>query len=211
MTPQTVNAYFSPNLNEIVFPAAILQWPFFDFAADDALNYAGIGSVIGHEITHGFDDQGAKFDGKGNMRNWWTVADKNRFEKRGKIIERQANAHEVEPGVHMSGKLTLGENIADLGGLVIAWDAYQKHLSRTGRKDIGGLSPEERFFLAFAQMERELRRPESAKLAALTDPHAEASFRINGPLSNFAPFAELYGIKKGDKLYREPKHRAEIW
>jgi predicted metalloendopeptidase len=198
-------------MNEIVFPAAILQWPFFDASADAALNYAGIGSVIGHEMTHGFDDEGSKFDHRGNLKNWWSARDRASFEERARLIERQAGAHEVEPGVRMNGKLTLGENIADLGGLVIAWDAYQKYLAKRGRRDIEGLSPEQRFFLAYAQMEREVRRPEMAKLAALTDPHAEASFRINNPLSNFAPFQEAYGLKKGDKLYREPKERAEIW
>ena len=211
MTPQTVNAYFNPPMNEIVFPAAILQWPFFDAKADAALNYAGIGSVIGHEMTHGFDDEGSKFDHKGNLKNWWSVKDRTQFEVRSKLIERQADAHEVEPGVHLNGKLTLGENIADLGGLVIAWDAYQNYLKKHGRRDIAGLSPEQRFFLAYAQMERELRRPESAKLAALTDPHAEASFRINNPLKNFAPFHDALSTRKGDKLYVDPSKRAEIW
>ncbi len=211
MTPQTVNAYFNPPMNEIVFPAAILQWPFFDAKADAALNYAGIGSVIGHEMTHGFDDEGSKFDHKGNLKNWWSDKDRAQFMTRAKLIEKQADAHEVEPGVHMSGKLTLGENIADLGGLVIAWDAYQRYLDKYGRHNIEGLSPEQRFFLAYAQMEREVRRPESAKLAALTDPHAEASFRINNPLTNFSPFHEAFSTKKGDKLYTEPNKRAEIW
>lgn len=211
MTPQTVNAYFNPPMNEIVFPAAILQWPFFDPKADAALNYAGIGSVIGHEMTHGFDDEGSKFDHKGNLKNWWGKKDRERFDARAKLIVAQANAHEVEPGVHMNGQLTLGENIADLGGLVIAWDAYQNYLKKHGRRDIAGLSPEQRFFLAFAQMEREIRRPESAKLAALTDPHAEASFRINNPLRNFSPFHDAFGTKKGDTLYTEPAKRAEIW
>lgn len=211
MTPQTVNAYFNPPMNEIVFPAAILQWPFFDPTADAAINYAGIGSVIGHEMTHGFDDEGSKFDHKGNLKNWWQKQDRERFMRKAKLVVAQASAHEVEPGVHMNGQLTLGENIADLGGLVIAWDAYQKHLAKAGRKNIQGLTPEERFFLGYAQMEREVRRPESAKLAALTDPHAEAPFRINNPVSNFAPFGEVFGLKKGDKLYREPKQRAEIW
>lgn len=211
MTPQTVNAYFNPPMNEIVFPAAILQWPFFDAQADAAINYAGIGSVIGHEMTHGFDDEGSKFDYKGNLKNWWSAKDRERFEARGKLIERQASLHEVEPGVRLNGKLTLGENIADLGGLVIAWDAYQRHLAKRGRRDIGGFSPEQRFFLGFAQVEREVRRREAAKLAALTDPHAEAPFRINNPLSNFAPFAETFGLTKGDKLYRKPSERAEIW
>ncbi len=211
MTPQTVNAYFNPVMNEIVFPAAILQWPFFDPTADAAINYAGIGSVIGHEMTHGFDDEGSKFDHKGNLKNWWGKNDRERFMARAKLVVAQASAHQVEPGVHMNGQLTLGENIADLGGLVIAWDAYQNYLKKHGRHDIQGLSPEQRFFLGYAQMERELRRPEAAKLAALTDPHAEASFRINNPLRNFAPFHEAFKTQKGDKLYVEPKKRAEIW
>lgn len=211
MYPQTVNAYFSPNLNDIVFPAAILQWPFFDVKADAAINYAGIGSVIGHEMTHGFDDQGAKFDGKGNMKKWWTAADKKRFEKKSELLVDQYNKFEAGPGVMVNGRLTLGENIADLGGLAIAWDAYQKHLKKSGSNSIEGMSPEQRFFLGFAQMERELRRGAFAKTAALTDPHSPADTRINGPLSNFEPFYKAFGVKKGDKLYREPKSRAKIW
>ncbi len=211
MYPQTVNAYFAPNLNEIVFPAAILQWPFFDPRADMAVNYAGIGSVIGHEITHGFDDKGSKFDQQGNLKNWWTPADRKRFEKKAHLLVRQANGQEVEPGVFINGLLTLGENIADLGGLVIGYEAYQKYLAKHGRKTIEGLSPEQRFFLGFAQMEREVSRPEFKKLAALTDPHAEASWRINCPLSNFEPFYKHFNLKKGDKLYRDQKARAEIW
>ncbi len=211
MTPQTVNAYFNPPMNEIVFPAAILQWPFFDPVADAAINYAGIGSVIGHEMTHGFDDEGSKYDHKGNLRNWWSKKDRAEFMARAKLVVAQANQHEVEPGVRMSGQLTLGENIADLGGLVIAWDAYQKHLAKVGRTTIDGLSPEERFFLGYAQMERELRRPESAKTAALTDPHAEAPFRINNPVSNFDPFYDTFAVGKKDKLYRSPAKRARIW
>jgi putative endopeptidase len=211
MYPQTVNAYFAPNLNEIVFPAAILQWPFFDPRADMAVNYAGIGSVIGHEITHGFDDKGSKFDQRGNLKNWWTAADRKRFEKKSQLLVRQANGQEVEPGVFINGTLTLGENIADLGGLVIGYEAYQKYLAKHGRKAIEGFSPEQRFFLGFAQMEREVSRPEFKKLAALTDPHAEASWRINCPLSNFEPFYKHFGLKKGDKLYRDSKMRAKIW
>ncbi len=211
MTPQTVNAYFNPPMNEIVFPAAILQWPFFDPKADAAINYAGIGSVIGHEMTHGFDDEGSKFDHKGNLKNWWSKKDRERFEAKSKLIVAQANAHEVEPGVHMNGQLTLGENIADLGGLVIAWDAYQSYLKKHGHQNIAGLSPEQRFFLGYAQMEREISRPEVKKLAALTDPHGEASFRVNNPLGNFAPFHEIFRTKKGDNLYRDQKQRAEIW
>ena len=211
MYPHTVNAYYHSNLNEIVFPAAILQWPFFDPRADMAVNYAGIGSVIGHEITHGFDDQGSKFDAKGNMKSWWTTADRKRFMQKSKQFVSQANEVEVEPGVHINGQLTLGENMADMGGLVIAYEAYQRYLKKAGRNMVAGLSPEERFFLGYAQMERELSRPEVKKLAALTDPHAEASWRINGPLSNFEPFHQTFNLKKGDKLYRPLTSRAQIW
>jgi putative endopeptidase len=211
MTPQTVNAYCSYNLNEIVFPAAILQWPFFAPHADAALNYAGIGTVIGHEMTHGFDDGGAKFDGKGNMRNWWTKKDLERFERKGKLLVQQYSTYKVEGGVSVNGQLTLGENIADLGGLCIGWDAYQAYLHRHGRKTIDGLSPEQRFFLAYAQMERELSRPEFSKTAALTDPHAPAFTRINGPLANFDPFYKSFSLSKKNKLYRAPKLRAAIW
>ncbi len=211
MSPQTVNAYHSSNLNDIAFPAAILQWPFFDATADSAMNYAGIGSVIGHEITHGFDDQGAKFDSKGNMKKWWTVADEKKFAAKTRPFVAQANKQEALEGIPINGKLMLGENMADTGGLVIAFEAYQNHLKKTGRKDIGGLSPEERFFFGFAQIERELSRPETEKMRALTDPHAAAHWRINGPLSNFEPFYKIFNVKKGDKLYRDPKHRAKIW
>src|SRR3989344_3548195 len=199
------------NLNDIVFPAAILQWPFFDARADAAVNYAGIGSVIGHEITHGFDDQGAKFDAKGNMKKWWTVVDEKKFTKKTKPFIAQANVEEAADGVYINGRLTLGENMADSGGLIIAYEAYQKHLKKTGRKNIGGLSPEERFFLGFAQMEREVARPETIKMRALTDPHAPAPWRIKGPLSNFEPFYQTFTLKKGDKLFRPPSSRAQIW
>jgi len=211
MTPQTVNAYCNFNLNEIVFPAAILQWPFFDAKADAAVNYAGIGSVIGHEMTHGFDDQGSKFDAKGNMKSWWTPSDRRRFMQKSKAFVAQANKIEVEQGVYINGQLTLGENMADMGGLVIAYEAYQKHLKKTGRKTIAGISPEERFFLGFAQMEQEAARPEVRKLAALTDPHADHVWRINGPLSNFEPFYKAFNLKKGNSLYRPPTSRAKIW
>jgi predicted metalloendopeptidase len=211
MYPQTVNAYFLPTLNDIAFPAAILQWPFFDAQADAAVNYAAIGSVIGHEITHGFDDQGAKFDAKGNMRMWWTKKDVQNFTAKTKPFVVQANKEIAAEGVHINGQLTLGENMADSGGLIIAYDAYQNHLKKTGRKVVGGLAPEERFFFGFAQMERELARPELVKMQALTDPHAAAPWRINGPLSNFEPFYQTFKVKKGDKLYRDPKTRAQVW
>lgn len=211
MTPQTVNAYCNFGMNEIVFPAGILQWPFFDLSADAAINYAGIGTVIGHEMTHAFDDQGAKFDHKGNMKSWWSEQDKKKFEKKGALLKEQYDAYKVADGVKVNGQLTLGENIADLGGLVIGWDAYQKYLERNGRETIDDMSPEERFFYGFAQMERELTRPEYQKMQVLTDPHAPAFTRINGPLANFEPFYKLFNVKKTDKLYKDPKKRAKIW
>ncbi len=211
MYPQTVNAYCNFGMNEIVFPAAILQWPFFDPRADNAVNYAGIGSVIGHEMTHGFDDQGSKFDAKGTMKSWWSPNDRKRFMQKSKLFVSQANTVEVEPGVRINGQLTLGENMADMGGLVIAYEAYQRHIKKTGRKIVAGFSPEERFFLGFAQMEREKAHPEVRKLAALTDPHADHMWRTNGPLSNFEPFYTTFNLKKNGKLYRAPKNRAQIW
>ncbi len=211
MNPQTVNAYCQFNLNEIVFPAAILQPPFFNVEADEAVNYGGIGAVIGHEITHGFDDQGAKFDGQGNMKGWWTTKDKNRFTKKSEVLVTQFNAYEVVDGLKANGQLTLGENIADLGGASIAFDAYMNRLQKTGRKDIDGFTPEQRFFLGFAQAEQEIARPEFTKMATLTDPHSSAQFRVNGPVSNLDSFYTAFNLKKGDKLYRDPAKRAKIW
>lgn len=211
MFPQTVNAYNAPNLNEIVFPAAILQPPFFDPDGDAALNYGCIGAVIGHEITHGFDDEGAKYDENGNLRDWWTAEDKKRFEAKGRLVVRQYDAYEVADGVKVNGKLTLGENIADFGGLVIGYEAYQRHLAKHGRKDIGGFTPEQRYFLGFALFERENVRPEFEKMATLTDPHSPGPFRINGPVANYERFYEAFGVGKGDKLYRDPSVRTTVW
>lgn len=211
MYPQTVNAYFAPNMNDIVFPAAILQPPFFDMQADDAINYGAIGAVIGHEITHGFDDEGSKFDAKGNLKSWWTPADRKQFEKKAEMVRKQYDKYAVADGVKVNGKLTLGENIADMGGLSIAFDAYQLQLARTVRKDIDGLTPEQRFFLGFALFERELVRPEFEKMQVLTDPHSPGQFRINGPLANFNAFYEAYGLKASDKLYRSPSQREMVW
>jgi putative endopeptidase len=199
-------------MNEIVFPAAILQPPFFDLSADDALNYGSIGSVIGHEITHGFDDQGCKFDGKGNMRTWWTPSDKKRFTKKAELVRKQFDAYKVADNVPVNGQLTLGENIADLGGVSIAYDAYVQCLARKKeRRTIGGFTPEQRFFLGFALFEREKSSPEFQKMQVLTDPHSPGEFRINGPASNLAEFYTAFGVKKGDKLYRDSKTRAKIW
>lgn len=213
MYPQTVNAYNQFGLNDIVFPAAILQPPFFSLEADDAMNYGSIGTVIGHEMTHGFDDQGSKFDVNGNMRTWWTKRDAERFAAKTKLLAKQFDAYTVADGVHVNGKLTLGENVADLGGAAIAYDAYMMHLSNHPEKNvtIEGFTPAERFFLAFSLFEREHSRPESEKLQVLTDPHSPGIFRINGPASNMSEFYEAFGVKKGDKLWRAPKDRAKIW
>ncbi len=211
MSPQTVNAYCSFGLNDVVFPAAILQHPFFDVSADDAFNYGAIGSVIGHEITHGFDDQGCKFDGHGNRKTWWTPSDSKRFKEKANVLVKEFNGYEVDGGLMVNGQLTLGENIADLGGLSIAFDAYQLRLKETGRKDVGGFTPEQRFFLGYAATERENERPEFRKMQVLTDPHSPSKFRVNGPLSNLPEFYAAFGVTKGDKLYRSPSSRAKIW
>lgn len=211
MTPQTVNAYFAPNLNDIVFPAAILQPPFFDFAADDALNYGAIGTVIGHEITHGFDDQGSKYDHNGNLKSWWTKEDRERFDKKAELVRKQYDGYTVADGVSVNGKLTLGENIADFGGFAIAFDAYQLRLKKTGRKDIEGFTPEQRFFLGGTLFDRENSRPEFQKMQVLTDPHSPSEFRINGPVSNISAFYDAFGVKKGDKLFRDPAIRTTVW
>ncbi len=211
MYPQTVNAYCSFGLNDVVFPAAILQRPFFSVDADDAINYGAIGSVIGHEITHAFDDQGSKFDGKGNRKTWWTAQDRARFMKKANVLVKQFNEYQVTGGIKVNGQLTLGENIADLGGASIAFDAYKLRLAKTGGKIIDGFTPEQRFFLGLALFERENKRPEAEKTAVLTDPHSPGIFRINGPASNLPEFYEAFGVKKDDKLFRPPSSRAKIW
>jgi putative endopeptidase len=211
MTPPTVNAYFDPNANEIAFPAGIMQPPFFDENADDAINYGGIGSVIGHEITHGFDDEGRKFDHKGNLKEWWTAEDKKRFEKRTKVLADQFDQFEAIDGMFVNGKLTLGENIADLGGLIIAFEAFKKSQKGKKRELIGGFTPEQRFFLGYATTEAGNIRPELLKKYLVIDPHSPSIFRVNGPLSNMESFYEAFGLKKGDTLYREKKFRAQIW
>lgn len=211
MTPPTVNAYFDPNANEIAFPAGIMQPPFFDAKADDAMNYGGIGSVIGHEITHGFDDEGRKFDHKGNLKEWWTPEDKKRFEKRAKVLADQFDTFVAIDNLHVNGKLTLGENIADLGGLIIAFAAFKK--SQQGKKQqvINGFTPEQRFFLGYAITEAGSTRPALLKQRLVTDPHSPSMFRVNGPLSNMEEFYEAFTLKKDDKLYRAPDERAKIW
>ena len=211
MAPQTVNAYYNPLMNEIVFPAAIMMPPFFDFNADDAVNYGAIGAVIGHELIHGFDDIGSKFDANGNMINWWQEEDKQLFKEKTKILVEQYNKFEVEKDLFVNGELTLGENIADLGGLAVAYDAYKN--SQKGNKDIliDGLNGDQRFFIAWAQVWKDNMRAEFLRKLVLTDPHAPGKFRVLGPLSNLETFYKAFNVTEKNKMYREKSNRAEIW
>ncbi len=214
MTPQTVNAYYNPSMNEIVFPAAILQPPFFDAKADDALNYGGIGAVIGHEMSHGYDDQGSQFDAKGNFQNWWTDEDRQAFEARTDKLVRQFDDYVAIDGLHVKGKLTLGENIADLGGLNIAWDALQialKAAPAEAAEKIDGFSEEQRFFLNWATVWRRNFQPAELKLRLNTDPHAPAMFRALGAPSNMPAFAQAFGCKAGDPMVRGGEEQVKIW
>jgi predicted metalloendopeptidase len=212
MTPPTVNAYNNPFRNEIVFPAGILQPPFFNPEADDAINYGAIGAVIGHEITHGYDDEGAKFDFSGNLKDWWTPTDLKNFESRGDCIVKQFDAFQVEPGLNMTGKLVSGESIADLGGLTVAYQAFMKSLSGKPRPgNVDGFTPEQRFFLGWAQVWAEKDTPEAARLQAQSDPHPLSRFRVNGPLSNLTQFAAAFSCKAGDAMVRDEASRCQIW
>jgi putative endopeptidase len=203
MTPPTVDAYNNPQLNEIVFPAGILQPQFYDPKRDDAYNYGAIGAVIGHEITHGFDDQGAQFDPRGNLKNWWTPEDLKNFQERGECVAKQFDGYEVEKGLHENGKLVEGESIADLGGATLAYAAFQKSLhGKRSEKDANGFTPEQRFFLGYAENWAVNVRPELARLQTNTDPHPLPKFRANGPLSNMAEFAKAFGCKRGDVMVR---------
>ncbi len=211
MTPQTVNAYYNPTMNEIVFPAAILQPPFFNMAADDAVNYGGIGAVIGHEMGHGFDDQGAKYDGEGNMRDWWTESDLKAFQEKTKALVEQYNNFYVYPDLHVNGELTLGENIGDLSGVTIAYKAYKMSLNGKEAPVIDGLTGDERFFLGFAQIWRAKVKEQAMRNRVATDPHSPAQFRAIGSLENMPEFYSTYDVKAGDKMYVEPAKRVKIW
>ena len=213
MTPQTVNAYYNPGMNEIVFPAAILQPPFFDLAADDAANYGGIGAVIGHEIGHGFDDQGSKYDGDGNLKNWWTDSDRSEFEKRAnKLIAQYEELHPLEaPEVHVNGALTIGENIGDLGGLTIAIKAYELSLKGKVAPVIDGLTGEQRLFMGWAQCWRQKMRPEEVRRRVATDPHSPDEFRCNQVVRNLDEFYRAFNVKESDALYLPENERVRIW
>jgi len=211
MTPPTVNAYYNPTMNEIVFPAGILQPPFFDAEADDAVNYGGIGAVIGHEMTHGFDDEGRQFDAQGNMTDWWTPGSAARFKERSQAIVRQFSACVAIDDLHINGELTQGENIADLGGVKIAFAALQKALAGQSRAAIDGYTPAQRFFLSWATVWHESIRPEAARLQVNTDPHSPARFRVNGPLSNLPDFAIAFGVPEAASMRRRAAEQVEIW
>jgi predicted metalloendopeptidase len=211
MTPQTVNAYYNPSKNEIVFPAAILQPPFFDPEADAAVNYGGIGAVIGHEISHGFDDQGSKFDGDGNLENWWTDEDRQAFEALTARLVAQYAAYEALPGKPLNGQLTLGENIADLSGMAIAYKAYILSLDGKQAPVIDGHTGPQRFFLGWAQIWRRKYREDELVRRLVIDPHSPSHFRSNGPVINLNAFYEAFDVKPGDKLYKPPAERIQIW
>ncbi len=211
MTPQTVNAYYNPSMNEIVFPAAFLQAPFFDANADDAVNYGAIGTVIGHEISHGFDDQGARYDGDGNLRDWWSSADHKNFSAKTKILIKQYNAFSPVKGYFVNGALTLGENIADNSGMAIAYKAWQLSLAGKPAPVLDGFTGEQRFFMGFAQTWRAKTREQQAIKWLKTDPHSPDKFRTIGVLRNNVEFYRAFDVKKGDKMYLEPKERVTIW
>jgi putative endopeptidase len=212
MSPQTVNAYFNPQNNEIVFPAAILQPPFYDYLADEAVNYGGIGAVIGHEISHAFDDSGARFDGDGNLVNWWTDEDLEQFTKRGDALAEQYSAIEVVDSVYINGKFTLGENIGDLGGVLGAYDGLQRFYAENGRPaDIDGFTAEQRFFMSWATIWRTLAREDALRTQVKTDPHSPGFYRATQPLLNIDYFYEAFNIKEGDGMYLAPEKRVRIW
>jgi len=211
MTPPTVNAYYSPVMNEIVFPAGILQFPFFDPNADDAVNYGGIGAVIGHEISHGFDDSGSQYDKDGTLRNWWTAEDLARFKEKAAALQKQYDAYTVLDTIHVNGKLTLGENIGDLGGLNAAYEAFKMTKQGKSNEKIDGFTPDQRFFLSWAQVWRGNILPESAAQQILTDTHSPGEYRTIGAPVNMDAWYQAFDVKPGDKLYKKSANRIKIW
>jgi endothelin-converting enzyme/putative endopeptidase len=211
MTPQTVNAYYNPTVNEIVFPAAILQPPFFNMAADDAVNYGGIGAVIGHEMGHGFDDQGSRYDAEGNLRNWWTEQDLTEFKKRTKGLVDQYAAYQVYDDLNVNGELTLGENIGDLSGVTIAYKAYKKSLNGEEAPVIDGLTGDQRFFMGYAQIWRVKMREKALRNRVATDPHSPGQYRALGSLSNMPQFYQAFDLKEGDAMFIPEEQRVKIW
>jgi len=211
MTPATVNAYYNPTMNDMNFPAGVLIPPLFDLRMDDAPNYGNTGGTIGHELTHGFDDEGRNFDGDGNLRDWWTKADAKRFEERAQCIRDQYSSYVVVDDVHINGKLTSGEDIADLGGLIIAWMAWQEQIKGQTLESRDGLTPEQRFFVGFAQWDCANERPEDMRVRAVTDPHSPSRYRINGVVENMPEFLKAFSCKADNKLYKPPEKRCTVW
>lgn len=212
MTPPTSNAYYNPLLNEIVFPAGILLPPLFDVKATDAVNYGGIGPVIGHEISHGFDDQGAQYDGEGRLKNWWTDTDNKEFQRRGACVVKQFDGYEIEGGLKHNGKLVLGESIGDLGGVKLAYMAFLRSMEGKPRPpDVDGFTPEQQFFISWGQSRGDAIRAETQRQMVLSDPHPIGKYRVNGPFSNFEPFHEAFGCKEGDPMVRAVEQRCEVW
>ncbi len=211
MTPPTINAYYNPTNNEIAFPAGILQYPFFDFDADDAINYGGIAAAIGHELTHGFDDQGRQYAADGNLKDWWTKEDAKKFNERADKVVEQYNAYTVNDTIHVNGKLTLGENLADLGGLNIALEAFKKTDEAKSDKKIDGFTPIQRFFLSWAQIWRSNTLPETAAQLVLTDPHSPGMYRCNAPITNMDDWYAAFDVKEGDKMFKPKDKRIVIW
>jgi putative endopeptidase len=211
ITPPTVDAYYNPTMNEIVFPAGILQPPFFDPKADDALNYGGMGAVIGHEMTHGFDDEGSQFDAQGNLRDWWTPEDHKNFDARADCVAKQFDAYVVSGDLHENGKLVEGESIADLGGITISHMAFETAEAGKTAAPIDGLTPDQRYYLGWARIWAENDRPEGERLQTNTDPHPLPRFRVDGPMSNLPEFAAAYGCQAGDAMVRAETERCRIW
>lgn len=211
MTPPTINAGYNPAFNDITFPAGILQWPFFDNDADDAINYGAIGLVIGHEITHGFDDQGRQYDKDGNLKDWWTKEDAAKFSARVKVVIDQYNKYTVLDTVHINGNLTQGENLADIGGLAIAYQAFKNTPEGKSNTKIDGLTPDQRFFLSCGQVWRAKRSDQLTRRLVNIDPHSPPIYRVNGPVSNMQQFYDAFGVKPGDKMYRDEKDRVKVW
>src|SRR5690606_13566555 len=211
MTAPTVNAYYNPVMNEIVFPAGILQFPFFDPNADDAVNYGGIGAVIGHEISHGFDDAGSQYDAKGALNNWWTKEDREKFDARTEKLVNQFNNYKILDTLSVNGRLPLGENIGDLGGLNAAYTAFKMTKEGQSKEKIDGFTPDQRFFLSWAQVWRGNILPETASRYILMDPHSPEEYRTIGPLVNMDEWYNAFDVKPGDKLYKKPEDRIKIW
>jgi predicted metalloendopeptidase len=211
MTPQTVNAYYSPAMNEIVFPAARLQPPFFQLTADDAINYGAVGGVIGHEISHGFDDKGSQFDGDGNLVDWWTDADRSRFEERTKVLVEQYNQYSPVEGMTVNGELTLGENIGDLSGVAMAYRAYINSLNGEQAPVIDGFTGPQRFFIGYAMSRKGKYKDEATISRIASDTHSPLEFRVNGVYRNIDAFHEAFGTREGDGMWLAPEDRVRIW